>query len=518
MARPARNTRRGDEEFVNAALIALAVTKNFDLGEPETAKASPSAALGVLMLAIFERLQTGHPDVERIQRAHLEFEHTSEGFQFNSDIFPDHYLMIPHYTALTDEELASFQSIAYRALQGRAYFCAEQMMLAADPSAQLSEFPTRDDFVDLCEWLAREGFGTVASLDWVMQGDVLFGVETHLLLDLIKEKGPDAEIDARLFRPVLRHGQALATYTASLEGSISADNPCSARARALRDLAVGELKLLQRTLAQSFQVFEAVDTIKEPESVAARLSDAVGDGVLPATRALAAEHMGYLYNRAATVARTQDLAESFYSAAVACSHYAYETSGSPRHAKYVAQNMLEIASLRSDDVLKACAETVWVDAYVVPFHLGLHRPGSREFEDLGWTAPVYRLSDSRFDYTDIPPYSVDPTFVYEGSAAEGLREINPSFPPDLWAAAVLVVQRFKDLRESRRIHRLRRGLAALRAGCGRIVSIPHASPASRRVVLLPRGPPAQGACAQPSPRGPGVSTPARMGAAPVAGG
>lgn len=183
----------------------------------------------------------------------------------------------------------------------------------------------------------------------------------------------------------------------------------------LRQVALAELQLLQQALNKSATVYVDLDRLQEPAREAERLSDAAGRAVLPITRAVAAEHMGYLYNRAASTARTADLAESFYSAAVACSHYAYVT-GNARHAKYIAQNLLEIARSRMDSFLRQCAETVWVDGYVIPYHLGLHSARTRAFEDVDWIKPIY-LSDPTFAYEDIPPYSVDPAFVYEGPAA-----------------------------------------------------------------------------------------------------
>jgi hypothetical protein len=182
---------------------------------------------------------------------------------------------------------------------------------------------------------------------------------------------------------------------------------------------IAELNILLSALADCLKVHnELVSSGKvtgqDPIQVMARMSGYIEESALPITKAVAAEHMAYLYNRDASDTVDHEEAEKLYAVAMACAHYAYEVSGRDRHAKYVAQNLLEVAQLRGSGALRALAEMLWIDAYFVPNHLGLH-VAAFPFTSLGWQTPVH-VSAPTINWEDIPSYAADPDFVYDGRA------------------------------------------------------------------------------------------------------
>lgn len=439
---------RDDDEFVRAALVALAATDQLKQQKWSRESEQPVfTATYVILVSAFEDLKDAYPEVELVQRASLRPDVTSDGFTVDSDIFTDSVMIIPFFGPLADE--IEFRDRVSEELRHAIYFSAKAMMLTAAPSTSPSKLPTREEFVELCTWLARGGSEIASMLRGVSDADALFGADQANLAHLrMKTRGlpPDSPLspdDWALVVPVVRYQQTLQKWIASLEASAERDQPSSARGARLRSVAVRELKLLWVTLGWCYKIFNEIDALLEPEKAGSYLAAAVAQASLPVTRALAAEHLSYVYNRAGVTSRVGDLAESFYSAAAECAHYAYVTSGRPRSAKYIAQNMLEVATRRNDDVLRAYAETVWSDAYVVPYHLGLHW-GNGALNNLGWTTPIY-AAEPLVPYNAIPARSRDPQFIYEGRVADVLRRVSPSFPPDCWTAAILVVQRFKAL-------------------------------------------------------------------------
>jgi hypothetical protein len=435
MSSPQPEPRPGDEEFARAAICGLAAVGRIRHFPPREVQEKPTPLICMLLANVFESLKSAYPEDERVQLARLKPHHTPEQWEVDCDLFGEHLVTIPHYAPIADEELPHLEELVYSILQVRVYSCAKLMTLAVDPAAAESELPTLADFLALCDWLEGGGLEISVALEAIARSEVIFGFA-------------DGDLQ------VQEHARALTTHMDSLEAAPVVDEDPSSRANAMRRVALTELELLKRTLSESFSVYvglnlkpelrrdmdDDLEIFGQPECLAARLSEIAEQAGLPVTRAVAAEHAGYLYNRAASTAHTADLAVSFHLAAVACSQHAYMTSHIPRHAKYIAQNLLEIATLRNDDFVRECAETIWVDGYAIPYHLGLHGP-TLAFEEVGWNAPVF----AKPGYEDIPSYSADPSFLYEGQGAEKLRNISASITPDLWAAAVIVVQRFKDL-------------------------------------------------------------------------
>ncbi|MGH9014006.1 MAG: hypothetical protein ACRDZ1_08750 [Acidimicrobiia bacterium] len=411
------------------ALVALATFAVIGSVTSRTLQSNnlPTVLLGLMVDALFDYAKRLYPEHERIAKATLRPEHSEEDnkLQFDSEIFREYYLTFSFYSPFEDpSDIEGARRILHAILQQQAYLCVAQVVATAgDSSTESMDLPTREDFHDLSVWLAQTGYEASEAMHYLFGADVIFGVEADGTF------------------PFATYFEPLRKLVMTLEANLDLDS-VTETASWLRQFTVRELKTALGVIRKAYEVHGQLDSGEPLESHVPILTVGMVGAQIPEARAIAAEYVSYIYHRQATVAATPDLAEDLHRAAVAASAMALITSGSCRHAKYVAQNLLDIAKHRDDPFVRQCAEAIWVDAYITPLQVRLHLVPST-FVDLGWTSEVYATT-SPLAFADIPAYSDDPTYIYEGAGADVLRNAVASFTTDHLAAAVLLVQYFKD--------------------------------------------------------------------------
>lgn len=202
--------------------------------------------------------------------------------------------------------------------------------------------------------------------------------------------------------------------------------------------------------------------------IAVTLSRAAALEGLPVRRAVAAEYAAYLYNRLSQREQPESAAHesdgqhaaALLRAAASSATLAASLTRNPRMAKYVGQNLVELAALEPDPgrslAVRQVAEVAFLDHYLAP-HLGSlaaapvpsdeDHGSDDEFIKLGWDRPIIGFSPA-FAYEQIPSYSSQPQYLHE--TVTPTYQARGTFAVDLHAGAVLAVQHFKDLPGSAR--------------------------------------------------------------------
>lgn len=418
----------GHAEFALIALRAFAA-----IGEVNTesiqSSTRPASLLGGILESLFNYAQLLYPEHELISRATLSLELNIEDheIQLDSAIFHEYYLTFPDFAPFEDPyNLEGVRSDLYWLLRNSAYLCVAQVISTAEDSSMesMDDLPTREEFYDLLDWLAQNGYEVSEALSMLIGSDVIFGV---------RKDGSS---------PFAEYAESLQQFVLMLEANLELDHVTESTSW-LRQFVLHELKVANGIIFKAADVHLQLDSGEPLESHLSFLTLGIVGSQIPEARAIAAEYVSYIFNRQSKDAITPDLAENLHRAAVAASTMALIISGSCRHAKYIAQNLLDIAHQRGDDFVLQCAEAIWVNAYITPFHALLSQAPST-FIDLQWTSEVY-ATPSPIAFADIPAHSIDPMYIYEGAGAEVLQSAVASFSTDHLAAAVLLVQYFKDL-------------------------------------------------------------------------
>ncbi len=390
------------------------------------AQSQPTIALWAILNEFFDDLKMTYPDDNTVQSSSLILVDDKDDphcMLIDSDLFFNAYIRLPIYRALSDDDplLSSYLNL----LTYNAYTCWSQVIVEVTDRLTLDDLPSPDEFEELVWFLAPLDHlsNMVAALDWALHSDVHFGVDS------------DGE------QPGLLHMNVLEATRDRLDLQVT-DEPSNGRLNNLKKLLSREVRLLTSVVRASEFIFSHADEPGPFHVEEAILAEGVNSSVIPITKVIAAEHLSYIRNRQARSASEPETAITHYGEACRMAHLAFNASGSGRYAKYVAQNLLEIARLTDDPIRLRFAEMAWVDAYVMSYVQGLLDGGNEPFTQIGWTEPTFALGRN---YPNIPPYSVEPDFIYSGAGAGLLKGIIPSFTPDFWAAAVLLTQHFKDV-------------------------------------------------------------------------
>lgn len=385
-------------------------------------------------MVVLERLlsywKVVFPDDEQLQSSSLTVLQDEDDAAYkllDAPFFFDAYIRLPVYSSLSAQ--TPTLEIYLDNIVVRAYTLSSQASAAASSQLTLADLPEVEDFARLVRFLSSADLPRLtAALTWLFHSDVHFGY---------LDDGKQAS------RPHIASFTSCVAILQSELRRLGKHEPN--RLSTLKRLLTAELAMLVRLLRACEQVYADADQAQANPDIESILAKGFNTALIPAIRVLAAEHLCYIRNRKARTVSESAVALGHYRTACQVAHYAYVTSRSARYAKYIAQNLLEIANVNVGAERRSVAETLWVDAYVVPYVIGLMRSGEAPFKRLGWTDEVFALPKSPLAYEDIPAYSAEPDFLYSGLAGGLLRRLLPSFTPDLWAASVLLVQHFKDL-------------------------------------------------------------------------
>jgi len=422
---PQADEAAADVEFARAALFVAAGV--FGVQERDWGPEDSWLAMVYGAKVCLDMLKRCHPRVESVQRAKLESDRSSDGdLTLGVASLPGCELLL-RLPAATEMTADVYAREGLSQLADAVHMLARATLLA---SGENDATPSPSEFTEACVWLAQTLDEVSLPLQSLLGGDVYFGG----LLD---------PAVGQMRVPDLEYLDAVEAYAERLASS---NSPEGERAATIVSLALTELNLLTQSLRDSYEVHnEIVNENRETEDsvkTIARLASYVTRASLPTTKSVAAEHMAYLYNRDAVAADSDELAARLFAVAMSCAHHARVWGGYPRHTKYVAQNLLEVAKLRESQPLRTLAEMLWINAYFAPFHLYLYQP-TNIADELRWHQPQY-ATEPAVPYEAIPAYGADPDFVYTGQGSERLQSAVPSLPSDSWAAAVLLVQHFKE--------------------------------------------------------------------------
>lgn len=424
----AARAQRGDDAAVRAAVLTVAALSAVELEAQET-RDQPTFAIFTILLRLLQYLKTVFPDDARVQAASLDVAEDEDApghVLIDSELFFDEYIRLPRFKAIS-EDLSAGQVYLENVI-GRGYSCVRQATVVATDGLDLGDLPSDEEFRELVLFLAFDDQSDlVPALSWAFNSDVHFGVRSD---------GTS---------PALSHMSVIESLRDKLlaQGNDTSQN--DTRVGRLKQRLAHELALMMAVFQAGQAIYETVDQAASCDREESILAEGINQALIPVTRVIAAEHLSYIRNRMARRASQQDAAVDNYAEACRLAHFAFNVGGQARYAKYIAQNLLEIATATRDSSCRLLAEMIWIDSYTVPYVLGLAGDGNTPFTDLGWTSAVYAPPDIAIDYSTIPPYSVEPDFVYSGSVAERLRQTYPSFPPDLWTASVLLAQHLKDV-------------------------------------------------------------------------
>ena len=422
---PGTGETAADVEFARAALFVVAAVFVYEECEWVPEDAWMTTVCGVRLC--LDMLKRCHPRVESVQQAKLTGDKSTDGdLRLGAASLPGCGLLL-RLPAATEMTADAYARDGLSRLADAVYMLARATLLA---SGEDDAAPSPTEFAEACVWLAQTLDEASMSLHGLLGQDVYFGG----LFDpaLGRQRVPDLE-----------YLDAVGAY---VERLASSDSPDDERAATIVSLALMELDLLTHALRDCYEVHDEIVSenreTEDPVKTIARLAGYVARASLPTTKAVAAEHMAYLYNRDAVAADSDELAARLFAVAMSCAHHSRVWGGYPRLTKYVAQNLLEVARLRDSQSLRMLAEMLWIDAYFAPFHLYMHDPNSIA-DALQWHQPQY-ATDPAVPYEVIPAYGADPDFLYTGRGSERLRSAVPSLTSDSWAAAVLLVQHFKE--------------------------------------------------------------------------
>jgi hypothetical protein len=424
----AAREQRGNDAAVRAAVLTVAALSAIEPAAQET-RDQPTVVICRILRRLLGYVKTVFPDDEKVQAASLDFKRDEDapGYALiDSELFFDEYIRLPFFKPLPEDVSPGLVYLDNIIVRG--YSCVRQATVGATDALGLGDLPSDEEFRELVLFFAPDDLSDlVPALSWAFNSDVHFGVESDGTF------------------PAVSHLNVLESVPAKLVSRANEPSQNGTRVGRLKQRLAHELALMVSVLQTGQALFENVDQVASYDREESILAEGINQALIPVTRVIAAEHLSYIRNRMARRASRQDAALSNYTEACRLAHFAFNVGGRARYAKYIAQNLLEIATATRDGSRRILAEMIWIDAYAVPYVLGLTSYGNTPFTDLGWTSAVYAPPDIAIDYSTIPPYSVQPNFVYSGSIAERLRQIFPSFPPDLWTAAVLLAQHLKDL-------------------------------------------------------------------------
>ncbi|HCU96379.1 MAG TPA: hypothetical protein DHU96_28150 [Actinobacteria bacterium] len=298
-------------------------------------------------------------------------------------------------------------------------------------------FPSEDAFVELATRLTTSDAYHDAIKDAVLHFGYVFGTR----------KEPNDDGTYRTITPAvvaLRNLNDFLTFLKTETATLSPD------ANNLAQEIRAEIIALTWAIHVCFLIYKDLES-PEIRPVAPQLSEillrvAAAPG-LSRRVTVAAEFAGYLLMRAAQNTDDAVLAPGLRDASIASFHHAYEHSGDPRLAKYIAENLIDIALERGDRALRETAEHVWVNSYILPHVRTLIRDPKFALSSARWEEVIKRARHGTAiaDYKRIGPYSQDPNLLYSGWARDTLSASHSTFTSDLWAAAIILVQRFKDL-------------------------------------------------------------------------
>lgn len=416
---------------VQAAILIVAALSAVEFGTQE-ARDEPTLLIFRILERLLRYVKTAFPDDEKVQSAALDVIEDKDALGellVDSEIFFDSYIRLPAVAPLSKETspiLFYFESVITR-----GYNCVCQATVGATIGLELGDLPSKEEFKELMSFLASDGLeNLVSALSWAFDSGVHFGIS------------PDGTF------PAVVHINVIESLRNKLVSGANDSSRTYTRLERLKQRLADEIALMADVTKEAKIANESIDEATSYDRPEAILAKGLNLALTPATRVIAAEQLCYMRNRIACRALRPDAAVSNFAEACRMAHFAFNVGGVARYTKYIAQNLLEIAAITQERPRRQLAEMIWVDAYAMPFVLGLTYSGNAPFSDLGWEKPVYASADLAIDYPSIPAYSLAPDFIYSGSIAEQLREIFPSFTPDLWSASVLLVQHFKDLSES----------------------------------------------------------------------
>jgi hypothetical protein len=390
----------------------------------------PSVNLARTVIYLYKKLQKSYPSYRRIQEARPTLAITSDDLTLSSSILEDS-IRIPLHLGRTREE-PSYRSETFLHLCELLYQPTRDMTYTANgPLTQAT--PTKEQFIEAARIVQSCGFDFKDDLSEIQDALVLFGYDF------------DNHYQPRM--PAIRYIQTVWKFSEELTAQIKLATRIGSRNDAAHSIALRvlwELVALAWTMEVCLRLqltFEQDRLPVESDFIADCLMRAVAQPGMRMRRAIAAEYAGYILNRLShdEPANAIDL----LSAAVSNFHLAYEYTGNPRLAKYVAQNMLDVAHCLDDQRLIGMAESIWIDHYVMPHFRSLVSFAS-EFQRLQWTAPVF-AENPAIPFDEVPSYAADPRYLYGGAAGRLLAAGPTGFAVDLWSAAVLLAQRFKDL-------------------------------------------------------------------------
>ncbi|WP_201732199.1 hypothetical protein [Acidithrix sp. C25] len=428
----AANARRqsGDDAAIRGAILIVAALNAVD-PEAEEIRDMPLVMIAKILLRLLEYVKTVFPDDESVQTASLDLkgdEDTPEFVLIDSEIFFDELIRLPSFNHLPDDAALDLEYLNYVISGG--YSCIRQATVGATEDLELLDFPSDEEFQELMLLFAFDDLKVlVPAMSWAFSSELHFGVSSDGTF------------------PAMTHMNVIELFRDKLGSDANQMSENDTRVKHLKLRLSHEFALMAAVCRAAWTVFLNVDETASYDREESILAEGINQALVPATRVIAAEHLSYIRNRMARRSLQQDATLANYAEACRLAHFAFNVSGRARYAKYIAQNLLEIGTITRDDSCRLLAEMIWVDAYAVPFVLGLTGDGNTPFTELGWLDPIYAPHDIAIDYSMIPPYSVKPDFVYSGSVAERLQIIAPSFTPDLWTAAVLLVQHLKDFGE-----------------------------------------------------------------------
>lgn len=395
----------------------------------------PLKRLVATVIHLYGQLQKSYPSNRRIQEARLQYSPSNDDvLTFDSSILEES-IRIPLHLGRTKEE-ASYRSETFLHLCELLYQPTRDMAYTAN-GALAQGTPTKEQFIDAARIVQSCGFDFKDDLSGIQKAVFMFGS----VFDNHYQPG----VSERM--PAIRQIQTVWKFSEELSAQLKLATRIGSRNDAARSIALRvlwELVTLAWTTEVCLRLHQTLEQDRFPvesDFIADCLMQAAAQPGISIRRAIAAEYAGYIFNHLSYAEPANAIA--LLSAAISNFHFAYEYTQNPRLAKYVAQNMLEVARCADDQRLLDMAESIWIDHYVMP-HFHSFVSHASEFQRLHWTAPVF-AENPAIPFDEVPSHAADSRYLYDGAAGRLLAAAPAGFAGDLWSAAVLLVQRFKDL-------------------------------------------------------------------------
>jgi len=363
----------------------------------------------------------------RVESASLDMRanDAADGLVLDSELFRSEYLNIPNYKPMLDDgptiDLFLEESVV------RCYSCWTQILQSSESDSAVTDLPSLDEFSQLVDIAIGDDAASIcSSLDWLLSSDVHFGVAPDL-----------TQPGFAAVRRMRSAGDRIAAHVAS--------SNLGGRVEILARLLSQQISIALATADVSGNLFEELNqrsvTVEEEQILA------VGShwSLLPWVRGMAAEYLSYTNNRIAQ--KASSVAQAFERSVEASrmAHYSVLCTAMPRNCKYLAQNLLEASLMSDDNQLRRAAEIVWIDAFMMPYIEGLTVRHKQLQSDLGWKDERRPSLEAVRRFQAIPAYGVAPDFVIDGGLQKLGGECPPGFSLDVWSAAVLLVQHYKNL-------------------------------------------------------------------------